>query len=161
MAALKEKIYAPLNRPNGRQPKEIYDMIERYIFDVNKCVLKSEAEIHKVYQDIAEMKKLIPQLTADDPHTLSKCLEAADTILCLEMIFRSADMRKESRGIMYPHYRTDYPETDNENWLKWINIRQGKDGEMELFTEDIPMWRYPIRPEGYQIPEGHVEEYYK
>ena len=161
VAALKEKIYAPLNRPNGRQPKEIYDMIERYIFDVNKCVLKSEAEIHKVYQDIAEMKKLIPQLTADDPHTLSKCLEAADTILCLEMIFRSADMRKESRGIMYPHYRTDYPETDNENWLKWINIRQGKDGEMELFTEDIPMWRYPIRPEGYQIPEGHVEEYYK
>ena len=95
------------------------------------------------------MKKIVPQLTADDPHTLAKCLEAADTILCLEMIFRSADMRKESRGIMYPHYRTDYPETDNENWLRWINIRQGKDGEMELFTEDIPMWRYPIRPEGY------------
>ena len=161
VAAFKEKIYAPLKRPNGRHPKEIYDMIERYIFDVNKCVLKSEAEIHKVYQDIEEMKKILPQLTADDPHTLSKCLEAADTILCLEMIFRSADMRKESRGIMYPHYRTDYPEMDNENWLKWINIRQGKDGEMELFTEDIPMWRYPIRPEGYKIPEGHTEEYYK
>lgn len=160
VAAFKEKIYAPLNRPNGRSPKEIYDMIERYIFDVNKCVLKNEAEIQKVYQDIEEMKKLVPQLTADDPHSLSKCLEAADTILCLEMIFRSADMRKESRGIMYPHYRTDYPETDNENWLKWINIRQGKDGEMELFLEDIPMWRYPIRPEGYKIPEGHTEEYY-
>lgn len=161
VAAFKEKIYAPLKRPNGRQPKEIYDMIERYIFDVNKCVLKSEAEIRKVYQDIEEMKKIVPQLTADDPHSLSKCLEAADTILCLEMIFRSADMRKESRGIMYPHYRTDYPEMDNENWLKWINIRQGEDGEMELFTEDFPMWRYPIRPEGYKIPEGHTEEYYK
>ena len=161
VAAFKEKIDAPLKRPNGRQPKEIYDMIERYIFDVNKCVLKSEAEIRKVYQDIEEMKKIVPQLTADDPHSLSKCLEAADTILCLEMIFRSADMRKESRGIMYPHYRTDYPEMDNENWLKWINIRQGEDGEMELFTEDIPMWRYPIRPEGYKIPEGHTEEYYK
>ncbi len=161
VAVFKEKIYAPLKRHNGRHPKEIYDMIERYIFDVNKCVLKSEAEIHKVYQDIEEMKKILPQLTADDPHTLSKCLEAADTILCLEMIFRSADMRKESRGIMYPHYRTDYPEMDNENWLKWINIRQGEDGEMELFTEDIPMWRYPIRPEGYKIPEGHTEEYYK
>ena len=160
IAAYKEKIYAPLNRPSGKSPKEIYDRIERYIFDVNKCVLKSETEIHKVYQDIEEMKKIVPQLTADDPHTLAKCLEAADTILCLEMIFRSADMRKESRGIMYPHYRTDYPETDNENWLRWINIRQGKDGEMELFTEDIPMWRYPIRPEGYKIPAGHVEEYY-
>lgn len=160
VAAHKAKIYAPLNRPNGRHFKEIYDMIERYIFDVNKCVLKNETEIQKVLADIEEMKKIVPELTADDPHSLSKCLEAADTILCLEMIFRSAEMRKESRGIMYPHYRTDYPETDNKNWLKWINIRQGKDGEMELFTEDIPMWRYPIRPEGYEIPEGHVEEYY-
>ena len=76
------------------------------------------------------------------------------------MIFRSAEMRKETRGIMYPHYRADYPQTDNQNWLKWINIRQGADGEMELFTEDIPLWRYPIRPEGYEIPEGHEEEYY-
>lgn len=160
VAAHKAKIYAPLNRPNGRHFKEIYDMIERYIFDVNKCILKNETEIQKVFADIDEMKKIVPELTADDPHSLSKCLEAADTILCLEMIFRSAEMRKESRGIMYPHYRTDYPETDNKNWLKWINIRQGKDGEMELFTEDIPMWRYPIRPEGYEIPEGHVEEFY-
>jgi succinate dehydrogenase/fumarate reductase flavoprotein subunit len=160
VAALKEKIYAPLNRENGRKPKEIFDMIERYIFDVNKCIIKSEEEIQKVYDDIAKMKEIIPYLTADDPHTLAKCLEAADTVLCLEMIFRSAEMRKESRGIMYPHYRSDYPETDNENWLKWINIKQGDDGEMELFTEDIPMWRYPVRPDGYQIPEGHVEEYY-
>ena len=160
VAAHKAKIYAPLNRPNGRHFKEIYDMIERYIFDVNKCVLKNKTEIETVFADIEEMKKIVPELSADDPHSLSKCLEAADTILCLEMIFRSAEMRKESRGIMYPHYRTDYPETDNKNWLKWINIRQGKDGEMELFTEDIPMWRYPIRPEGYEIPEGHVEEFY-
>ena len=49
--------------------------------------------------------------------------------------------------------------TDNQNWLKWINIRQGADGEMELFTEDIPMWRYPVRPQGYIIPEGHTDEY--
>ncbi|MBR1658823.1 MAG: hypothetical protein IJ705_00710, partial [Oscillospiraceae bacterium] len=160
VAAHKAKIYAPLSRPNGRKPKEIYDMIERYIFDVNKCILKNADEIQKVFADIEEMKKIVPELGADDPQSLSRCLEAADTTLCLEMIFRAADMRKESRGIMYPHYRTDYPETDNENWLKWINIRQGKDGEMELFTEDIPMWRYPIRPEGYEIPEGHVEEYY-
>lgn len=30
---------------------------------------------------------------------------------------------------------------------------------MELFTEDIPMWRYPVRPQGYIIPEGHTDEY--
>ncbi len=160
LAALKEKIYAPLHRKSTHKPKEIFDMIERYIFDVNKAITKSEKVIQDVYSDIEEMKKILPELTADDPHSLSKCLEVTDTVLCLEMVYRSADMRKESRGIMYPHYRTDYPERDDQNWLKWINIKQGADGEMELFTEDIPMWRYPIRPEGYKIPEGHVEEYF-
>lgn len=159
VAAYKEKIYAPLNRKNGQSPKVIYDMIERYIFDVNKSVLKSEETIQGIFEDIEKMKEIVPQLTADDPHTLSRCLEAADTILCLEMIYRSAEMRQESRGIMYPHFRKDFPETNNKKWLKWINIKQGADGEMELFTEDIPMWKYPVRPQGYQIPEGHVDEF--
>lgn len=158
--AYKKKIYAPLHRNTTRKSKEIFDMIERYIFDVNKAVTKSGEVIQDVFKDIEEMRKIVPELTADDPHSLSKCLEVADTILCLEMVYRSADMRTETRGIMYPHYRKDYPERDDKNWLKWINIRQGANGEMELFTEDIPMWRYPVRPEGYVIPEGHTEEYY-
>ena len=158
--AYKEKIYAPYHRDSEHYPKEIFDRIERYIFQVDKLLAKSEKSIYEVLQDIEEMKKIVPQLTADDPHGLAKCLEAADSLLCLEMVFRAADMRKETRGQMYPHYRADYPQHDDKNWLKWINIRQGNDEKMELFTEDIPMWRYPIRPEGYEIPEGHKEEFY-
>ena len=106
------------------------------------------------------MKKIVPELTADDPHTLAKCLEAADNILCLEMVFRAAKERKESRGQMYPHYRVEYPEMDNKNGLYWQHIKQGENGEMVLFKEEIPLWRYPIRPQGYEIPEGHKEEFY-
>lgn len=158
--ALKQKIYAPLHRNTTHRPKEIFDRIERYIFSVDKLLVKSEESIRSVLQDIEEMKMIVPELTAEDPHTLAKCLEAADNILCLEMVFRAALERKESRGQMYPHYRADYPDRDDKNWLKWIGLKQGKDGEMEVFTEDIPMWRYPIRPEGYEIPEGHQEEFY-
>ena len=160
IAKWKEKIYAPYHRNTSRKPSEIFDMIERYIFQVNKLLIKTDESIHQVLSEVEEMKKLIPELTADDPHTLVKCLEAADNVLCLEMVFRAALERKETRGQMYPHYRADYPQHDDKNWLKWINLKQGKNGEMELFTEDIPMWRYPIRPEGYVIPEGHVEEFY-
>lgn len=158
--ASKEKIYAPLRRNTNRKPKEIFDAIERYIFQVDMLLTKSSATIQQALKDVTEMRKIIPELSADDPHTLAKCLEAADSVLCLEMVFRAADMRKETRGQMYPHYRRDYPQHDDKNWLKWINIRQDKNGAMELFTEDIPLWRYPIRPEGYEIPAGHAEEYY-
>lgn len=160
VAKYKEKIYAPLNRPTKRTSKEIWDRIELYAFDIDVALNKSEYTIQKVLEDIESMKAILPELTADDPHSLAKCHEAADSLTILEMVFRAADMRKESRGIQYPHVRAEYPERDDKNWLKWINIRQGKDGEAEYFTEDIPMWRYPFRPEGYEIPAGHKEEYY-
>lgn len=160
VAAYKEKLYAPLNRETGHTAYEIFDRIERYGFGTDKLSIKTEASLLEGLNDVAEMKKLIPLLSADDPHTLAKCHEAADSLLNLEMIFRAALMRTESRGVFYPHYRDDYPEQDDKNWLKWINIKLDVNGEPELFTEDIPMWKYPFRPEGYEIPEGQVEEYY-
>jgi len=44
------------------------------------------------------------------------------------------------------HYREDYPEIDNKNWLKWI-ILKNDNGRMDLHTEDIPMDKYPYRPQ--------------
>ncbi|MBQ9837199.1 MAG: FAD-binding protein [Oscillospiraceae bacterium] len=158
--ALKDKIYAPLNRPTTRKPKEVFDAMEQVVFHVDNVIVKSEKSIQAILDMIEELKKVIPELTAEDAHTLAKCHDAADSLLCLEIVFRAAQMRKETRGCVYRHIRTDYPERDNKNWLKWINVKQGENGSMELFTEDIPMWRYPVRPEGYEIPEGHVEEYY-
>ncbi len=158
--AYKEKIYAPLHRNTGHKPSEIFDRIERYGFGTDKLILKSEKSIREVLSDVEEMKKIVPQLSASNPHTLAKCHEAADTLLALEMIFRAALTRKESRGVYYPHYREDYPEQNDKEWLKWINIRQGDHGEMEIYLEDVPLWKYPYRPKGYEIPEGQVEEYY-
>lgn len=160
IAEMKKKIYAPLNRPTTRKPREIFDRIERLVFQVDKLLIKSDESIQSVLDEVEEMKKIVPELTADDPHTLAKCLEAADNILCLEMVFRAAKERKESRGQMYPHYRVEYPEMDNKNGLYWQHIKQGENGEMVLFKEEIPLWRYPIRPQGYEIPEGHKEEFY-
>ena len=117
VAALKEKIYAPLHRNSDHKPKEIFDRIERYIFQTDKMIIKTDESIQSCLDEVEEMKKLIPQLTANDPHTLAKCLEAADTVLCLEMVFRAARERKESRGQMYPHYRVEYPNMDNEHGL--------------------------------------------
>lgn len=35
---------------------------------------------------------------------------------------------------------------DNENWLKWIII-ENDNGEMKLSTQDIPIEKYPYRPD--------------
>jgi succinate dehydrogenase/fumarate reductase flavoprotein subunit len=50
-------------------------------------------------------------------------------ILNAEMKLRASLYRTESRG---NHYREDYPDTNDKDWLAWVVIEQGDDGEMEL-----------------------------
>lgn len=56
-------------------------------------------------------------------------------------------MRKESRA---GHYREDYPERDNEHWLKWIEQKQ-VDGKREVHTVPVPLNDYPIKPYRYYM----------
>jgi succinate dehydrogenase/fumarate reductase flavoprotein subunit len=62
-----------------------------------------------------------------------EALQVKNMVQILEMIARAALMRTESRGA---HYRRDYPNTDNVNWLKNICIKQ-EAGEMRITTQPI------------------------
>ena len=55
-------------------------------------------------------------------------------------------MRDESRGF---HFREDFPERDDKNWLKWVVIQQ-VEGEMKLTTQPIPIEKYKVKPKGKQ-----------
>ena len=59
-------------------------------------------------------------------------------ILSAQMRLRSALFRTESRG---NHYREDYPDRDDENWLCWTKIRN-EEGKMVLEKVPVPEeWR--------------------
>ena len=56
-------------------------------------------------------------------------IELGYMIDCAEMIARSAIERKESRGA---HTRLDYPNRDDENWLKHIVLTKQADGSEKM-----------------------------
>ena len=35
-------------------------------------------------------------------------------------------------------------------WLKWVILEKGEDGKPHIFTERIPIERYPFKPEGWE-----------
>lgn len=50
---------------------------------------------------------------------------------------------------LFAHVRADYPNRDDENWLKWIVITKGEDRKPAVNIEQIPFERYKFKPEGW------------
>ena len=58
-------------------------------------------------------------------HDLFKSLEIDNIIQCATLSAVASKARTESRWIPW-HYRSDFPDTDNEKWLKHVVLTQGE-----------------------------------
>ncbi|MCX8031915.1 MAG: FAD-binding protein [Thermoleophilia bacterium] len=156
--ALKQQIFAPLERGEGVEPAEAISALQDVMAPMKYNLCRSKDRLEEGLARVQMVKEKLPLLRAKDLHYLSKCHEVCSMTLCAELTLRAALTRTESRGF---HYREDYPETDNENWLKWVILRHaggraeqsrgfgeaGCEGSaIEVLTEPIPIEEYPIRP---------------
>ena len=70
-------------------------------------------------------------------------LELGFMLDCAETIVVSALERKESRGA---HFMTEYPQRDDENWLKHITVVQSRDGpQLDYVPVTITQWQPQAR----------------
>jgi len=140
--ACKERTYAPLLREEGIPADEVMDDIREAVGPVEYSVYMSQHRLDIGLRKVEKTKKKVPQLKAKDFHDLCNCHEAEAMVLSAEMQFKAASMRKESRGWFL---REDYPKMDNENWLKYIIVKN-INGEMVFDTEDVPYEKWPVKP---------------
>jgi succinate dehydrogenase/fumarate reductase flavoprotein subunit len=134
---LKEDIFAPMKRNKGLSPGDAISLIQDAVLPVQYSLRRSKTRLEEALSKIEEIKQRLQQLYAKDGHGLCKCIQAKSMTLLAEMTFRAALMRTESRGW---HYREDYPDRDDKNWLKWVIIKQ-EPGRMVLSTEPVPIGR--------------------
>ena len=143
----KKKLYTPLGK-DGITPKEVLRKIQEVVFPYDVSILKSEASLKRALGEIEHIKKEhLPRMTASDAHYLLKLIEVHSIAAMTERYLRASLMRTESRA---GHYREDYPERDDKNWLKWIVVSQ-KDGEHQLRTEPVPLDKYKLKPTRYYM----------
>lgn len=140
--ALKEKIFAPTQNRKVFSPGDAISFLQDLTAPMKYNLRRSRERLKEALAKLDGLKEMLPALQAKDLHYLSKCHEVRSMMLCAELTFRAALMRSESRGF---HFREDFPERDDKNWLKWIILKQDG-GKMKLSTQPIPIGKYKIKP---------------
>ncbi|ALS25807.1 oxidoreductase [Paenibacillus sp. 32O-W] len=135
--AERERVYRPLRNPEGVPHAQVETKIRRIVTQYlmpPKTTVKMDIALEK----IEHFRQVDLQLLgARDPHELGRALEVHSIVDCAEMMARASLFRKESRWGFY-HYYLDYPERDDANWLKRVVIRKGDNGQMLLYTKELP-----------------------
>jgi succinate dehydrogenase/fumarate reductase flavoprotein subunit len=139
----RERIFAPLRRSNGVPPEDLISAIQDVTAPIKFNLRRSKARLQEALDHLEAIKERLSTLQAKDLHYLSKCHEVGSMTLCAELTYRAALARTESRGF---HFREDYPDRDDENWLKWV-ILKTDGGEVGVSTQPLPIGEYKIQPE--------------
>jgi succinate dehydrogenase/fumarate reductase flavoprotein subunit len=143
--ALKVRLFEAVGR-EGIPPSEVLNEVRKAVFHQDVAILKNEKSLLKALFKMEEIRdELLPRMAAKDAHYLMKNIEVREIALVGELYLRASLMRTESRA---GHFRADYPERDNENWLCWIVAHQ-EEGVIKLDKKPVPIEKYKIKPTKY------------
>ena len=142
--AAEEHMGCYARRRSGFDPRWVTQLLQNYAMPYYVLHIKEEKRLEATLSLVCYLEEhMVPRMYAEDPHMLRLAHETENMALNAEMILRASLFRKESRGW---HFREDYPDRDDKNWLVWSQIIRGTDGTMELSKIEVPAkWR-PEKP---------------
>lgn len=127
---IQEKAMRPLRRGGGLHPTQLSKQLQVRAHE-ELGPIRSEAGIRGFLSFLDELsREQLPALEATYKgrrYNLQwiDALEMENMVQVLEVSARSALARTESRGV---HYREDYPDTDNDSWLREIIMEHAEGG---------------------------------
>ena len=106
-------------------------------------VVRNEPGLKSGIEKFREIRcEKIPQTRGKDLKGWIKALECSNLAQVGEMVARSALERQETRG---QHSREDYPDRDDQNWLKWVRVYKSGE-EIGCGVDPIPFMAGDLRP---------------
>jgi succinate dehydrogenase / fumarate reductase flavoprotein subunit len=123
-------IEAIIARPaGGRRISEIKEELGTTMNE-HAAVFREEAGLTRAHEVVLRLKEEAKRAAIDDRGTVFNqdvlgAIELGYMIDCAETMLVAALERKESRGAQF---RTDYPERNDAEWLKHIDVSRDGDG---------------------------------
>ena len=124
-------------------------------------VVKSADGLAGLQKKLGELRERYGRVRISDAggwtnQTLSFTRAVGDMLTLAELIAKGSDLRKESRG---SHYRLDYPDRDDDNFLK-TTVGEYRPGESEphhIFYREVDTSLVKPRPHTYGKTEAPKE----
>ncbi len=143
------KKHCPVNETQAAEYlKEAMAPIGHKGIDTKDIIREVQESLKKALKRIGYARELETHMSACDPRDLCKYYEAKTMLMRAELFVRSSLLRTETRA---GHYREDYPERNNEDWLAWLYARKGADNQPEFSKVRVPVEEYPIKPYRYYM----------
>lgn len=149
LKAEQKRIYAPLSNPDGIPHTQVEYKLRRFVNDYLQPP-KAPHNMQIGLDKFVAYESVLSKLGARDPHELMRCMEIHFIRDCAEMAARASLFRKESRWGLY-HYRLDFPDRNDDEWLCNSIVQKTSDETMSLSKQ-------PLQP--YIIDVNVSEEQY-
>ncbi len=127
-----------LAKQKGQENAENLRQVLRETMWRKAGIIRNQKGLEEALSTVKTVQERLARVTVDSPPALIKLLKLRNMSRVSEMVCRAALLRTESRG---SHYRTDFPEENNKDWLKNITIMK-KDARMELTTKPVAFTRF-------------------
>jgi len=135
-----ERIYRPYRRFRDGQPgvaaaemeERLQKIMDEYAGGISKFYEVNQAELAVARRLLERLEDQVEYLIAGDWHELLQCHEVIDRVTVARQLVEHLDYRKETRWPAFQS-RSDYPNRDDFNWLKFVNSRRDPEtGRIEM-----------------------------
>jgi succinate dehydrogenase/fumarate reductase flavoprotein subunit len=135
-----------LRREKGLRPVHLRNQLRRLMWEkvsvirTEESLRSAQSGLEKIEEDLDHQTPALRTKVWNQE--IAEGLENYFLVKTARLVIQAALMRTESRGA---HFRSDYPNTDNEGWLQHIVLSQ-VNGQVQ--TKRVPVDLAEIRPEG-------------
>ena len=152
-----ERAFSPLTSNGGGSPFGVTDRLKDAMW--RYCgLVRTQDGLLRARQILGELAEEASSLSVSGPRQANpawqEALDVRNQITVAKLVVASALTRKESRG---SHFRTDFPERDDAQWLRAVVVRSHhpvvcefeKCNELEITTRAVELTR--LMPDGSSV----------
>ncbi|MHB1679613.1 MAG: FAD-binding protein [bacterium] len=146
-----EEIFENIKKSSGKERHGLLKTELQEDMRKNVGVFREESLMKKAIEKIEELKERAKNVGVDDKSHLFntdiiEAFEFKNILLIAEIIAKGAVMRQESRGA---HYRNDFPERDDEKWLKHTIAKLNSNGGIDFDFSPVKITKFKPQPRTY------------